>query len=394
MKNKKSKLKREPLQKAQFILYLFKRLFFHVSGDYLTETWSWKWNLRVMCVLSLLTFIGVCHTFSLFENRHNMSEFILSACLIMVAILGLQRMFQFITSHTGFLGISERILEFTEKWEQIPEGYTVLNWYFRLLRQFTVGFSIMIAISVTLLAIVPIIVYFVFGKMVLTWQCYIPLIDYNSHPGFEIHVFFHGLCNYCGGTGLTAVVIFELLIFLQVCIEIDVLRARLKLLTDDIQNQTPEPNQENITKNLKHIFESHQMLLEYIDSCEDFLTIQNLADHVIVGIQTCLGVYICLQQFWFVAFVLIVAEFVIIFLINCFGTIIEVKMEKLSYDIYDLPWYLTSVKNQKMFCYFLGNSIKTERLSLAGRVPLSLNTFVGFYKGIYSYLMILRTMKI
>lgn len=112
---------------------------------------------------------------------------------------------------------------------------------------------------------------------------------------------------------------------------------------------------------------------------------QNLSDHAVIGVQTCLGLFICMQQFWLVGYILMAAEIVILFMMNLLGTIIEVKL--------DVPWYLISLRNQKMYCYFLGNTQKTDRLSVGGRVPLCLDTFVRFYKGIYSYLMVLREMN-
>lgn len=393
MTEKKSvKKSLEPLVILNFNLYLFKKVVYHILGDYLNRSWTWKWNYKLYNVLCVVILSGLCYIFSGFENRHDLAEFIFSACLIMIDILGLQRLIKWISDQNEILCISEHMLEFTKKWEQMPEGFAVLVWYHRLLHRFTVVYLSMIAFATTTLATAPILYYLLTGKIVLAFQCYIPHIDYQSHPGFEIHVIFHGWCSFYGGYGLTAVTLFVLFTIIQNCIEIDVLRARLKSLTNIIRKT--ESNEEEITSQLKDIFESHQLLLEYVDSCEDLLSMQNLSDHAVIGILTCLGLFICMQQFWLVGYILMVGAIVILFMMNLLGTIIEVKLEKLSADVYEVPWYLMSLSNKKMFCYFLGNTQKTDRLSLGGRIPLCLDTFVRFYKGIYSYLMVLREMNI
>lgn len=216
-------------------------------------------------------------------------------------------------------------------------------------------------------------------------------IDYKSHPGFEIHVAFHAWCCFCIMTGIGATTIFVLLMLVQNCIEVDVVRARLVILTALIHNSAPD-NKE-VTALLRDIFDEHQVLNEFLDYCEDILSVQNLSDHAMVGIQACLGLFICLQEVWLSGYFLITIGFVVIFSLDMLGTIIEVKLERLSIDVYDVPWYLMSVKNQKMYRYFLENAQKTQRLTLGGTLPLSLNTFVRFYKGIYSYLMVLREVQ-
>lgn len=108
----------------------------------------------------------------------------------------------------------------------------------------------------------------------------------------------------------------------------------MKGLTTNIKET--EPNEEGrISDELKGIFESHQSLLEYLDSCEDLLSLQNLSDHVVCGIQTCLGLFICLQQFWLPGYALLSCELLYLLVMNSVGTIIEVKLEKLSADVYD-----------------------------------------------------------
>lgn len=376
----------EPLKTLKFFVDLISMCLKPVMGNYFNQNWTWKWNLSVIQIVVCCAVTAICYSWTGYVNHHDLTEFVFSACLIMIDFLGAQRIIKFVSEHSENQKMIKHILEYVKQWERVEEAFPVLLWYFKLLRRIILSISVMLAVLGFLLSTAPIINFLIFDQMVLAIQCFIPNIDYTTHPGFEIHIVFHAWCTFCTIFALNATTTIVLLLLVQSCIEIDVLRARLNILTGLIYRT----NEDEVTEFLKNIFQEHQQVNEFIEACENFLSMQNLSDHFVFGVQTCISLFICLRQFWLIGYILMIAGLVIIFSLDLLGTIIEVKLEKLTFDVYDVPWYLMSLKNQKMFLYFLSNSQNTERFTLGGQIPLCLSTFVQLYKGIYTYLMVLR----
>lgn len=384
--------KLETLRTLETLIYLTKICAKPISGDYFNPNWTWKWNFHIFQVIGCCFSTAICYCWTGYENRHELTEFVFSACLIMVDILAMQRVIKFVTDQPKIYEKIEYLLVYTKRWEKVEEAIPVLLWYFRLSRRVILGISVIFVILGTLIISFPILYFLIFDEMVLTIQCFIPYINYTKHPGFEIHLVFHTWCSFCAVVGINATLMIVLLMLVQNCIEIDVLKARLKVLTEIIHNIVTK--EEDVSYFLKDIFEEHQALNGFLDACEDLFSIQYLSDHFVFGSQTCLALFICLRQFWLPGYLLMIVGFMIILTLHLLGTIIEVKLEKLAFDVYDVPWYMMSVKNQKMYSYFLGNTQNTARFTVGGRVSLSLDTFVRFYKKIYSYLMVLRGLQV
>lgn len=314
IESKISKKPLEPQRTLRLSLYIIKQCSLPLLGDYFNPKWIWKWNWRLYHMLVCILSTAICYAFSGWKSRHNLSEFVFFACLIMADVMFLQRNISWVNSQPKMSDIRKRLLEFTNRREQVPEAYTVLLSYYRFLHRIVISFTVMIAgIGITL-ALSPIVYYLITGEMLLVIQCFIPYVDYKAHPGFEIHVVIHGWCSIFAVAGITATALFVLLMLAQICVGIDVLRVRLQNLTCTIRDE--ESDEREIIELMKEIFEEHQGLVEYIDSCEAILSFQNLSDHCVVGVQACLGLFICLQQFWLPGYALIVLGFLVTFSID------------------------------------------------------------------------------
>ncbi|XP_063708980.1 odorant receptor 67d-like [Culicoides brevitarsis] len=287
--------------------------------------------------------------------------------------------------------IIKHLMEFVKKWNEFPETKEVLKWYYKILHRLIFGLLGFTASCIIILILAPLFCFVLTGQRRMFVQCFIPGLDYNASPGFEIHIIYLGWCGFCIISGIGSLTAFDVLILVQNCIEVDVLRARLLMLKALVRmgNQ----HNKNLEKSFKEIFVQHQEMNKCMENCEKFLSMQHTTDHFIIGVQACLSLFICMREFWPAGIILFFSGLIVIFLSNLLGSLIDAKLESLANDIYDVPWYLMTVKNRKMYCYFLGNAQKTNRFTLAGYLPLSLNTFARFYKGSYSYLMVLRKIE-
>ncbi|XP_063707898.1 odorant receptor 67d-like, partial [Culicoides brevitarsis] len=242
---------------------------------------------------------------------------------------------------------------------------------------------------------ITMLIFIISGHLQIVYPLYLPYFDHTTHPGFEIHVIVHAIPIVLFLDILTPLVGTVLIIIVMNCARIDILCERLKILSAMLEDEKNDPknNKSEITELLKEIFDDHNGLLTYTDNCEELFSFQHLTDHFSGAAQVCLALYGIIMYSWYLGVALIVMMTFMLFTINVLGTIIEVKFDKLLDEIWNVPWYLLDIKNRKSYHFFLSHSQKTDRLSVGGRVPLSLNTFVQLYKRIYSYLMVLLEMQ-
>ncbi|XP_063696937.1 putative odorant receptor 83c [Culicoides brevitarsis] len=388
----KPKNGREPLLTFHFIMKCFHIFATPLVGNFFVS--NWKWNLQTFHTCFLLLWTSILYSLNAYEFRHNTDEMFLSLIFELFNIMSIQRFYKFIQQRHLIMLCNEDIRVFTEKWEKRTEGYRILVWYYNLIKTLIIGGMAIFFTTAVIVVLMPIIIYIVTGRLQLVYQMYVPHLDYTTHPGFEIHIFLHSIPIFLFVDALTPLVGFVLITIIMICTRIDILCGRIRTLNSMIEEYNdPDENSKEITKLLKEIFEDHDHLLTYTDNCEELFSIQHLSDHFIVAAQICLSLYSIIKYSWYLGFAVIVVTTFMLFTINVLGTIIEIKFEKLLDDIWNIPWYLLDMKNKRSYSYFLGNSQKTDRLSVGGRVSLSLNTFVQLYKRIYSYLMILLEME-
>ncbi|XP_063697985.1 odorant receptor 67d-like [Culicoides brevitarsis] len=302
-----------------------------------------------------------------------------------------------VVNHDIGLEVLGQVFDFTRKWEHDAVAFPILCWYFRLLRTLMICSLAAISCFGTLWICTPVIFYAFTGKMIVAAELYLPLVDYRKHPGFEMHLVFHAFCIFFSIIGIASVTFQILTLFVSLCSQIDILSERVTALAEYIRNNHEKwkdnKSDEILVKTLRDIYEDHQSTIEFLDNLEDLLSYQQMTDHMFFGFQICLALFIVMQEVWIPGYYIVISGTFIVFTIDALGTIIDVKLEKFSAKTYDVPWYLMTVKDQKNFCFFLAHTQSCDRLTLYGRLPLNLDTFVRFYKGIYSYLMILREVE-
>lgn len=377
--------KRKPSEIFLFIIECIRVCGIPIVGDYFDEKWHWNW--KVNHLLGLISFTGICYIFNGYENRNDLRDVCFSICLGLYDIMSLQRILNFVGDQGKIVVIVKEIEDFLKTWEKSAKAYQTLMWYFQLIEKCILTGSICIILAGFTIGFGPILIYFIFGRLQLVYVCFIPYVDYTQHPGFEIHVLLHGWISsfFCLGLALSAGFLFILLA--MVGIQIDILNIRLSTLSEEmLDNKTPTVKHE---QELKSIYHDHQNLLRFMVTVEEMIAIQELFDHVILGAQMCLSLFVCFQEFWFPCCFVMLIDTIILLVLDLLGTIIDMKFEKLSMAVWSLPWYLMKLENQKDYLYFLANTQKTCWLTVGGFVPLSLNTFVRLYKGIYSYCMVL-----
>lgn len=376
-------------------IYFFIKKFFIICtqptfGAYFNENWTWNW--KVNHLLALIFTTGVFYATNAYENRGDSTEVWFSICLGMFVFSSLQRLHNFVGGHDKILETIKSIEDYIEIWEKFPESRQILLWYLRLLEKFILCGIVSIFLFGVLIALGPIIIYLVLGEMHLIYVCYIPYVDYTTHPGFEVHVMMHTWMAWCF---CLSVVFFAgvVLIFLGMAAsQIDILKMSLSVLSKQILDS--KVLTEEGERDLHNIYQEHQKLIEFMDTLEELLAVQQLTDHFILGSQMCLSLFICYQGFWLPGYAILVVGTTILLTLDLFGTIIDMKFERLSLEVCNVPWYLMSLKNQKDYLFFLSNTQKTDRLTVGRMVPLCLNTFVRLYKGIYSYFMVLRETQV
>lgn len=377
---------RKPFEIYCLIKKSFNKCFEPVVGELFTE--NWKWSGRCYHALFLIISSGIMYSSNAYENRHNRTEMLFSVCMGLFDILGLQMMYIFCVGHDEIFSIMLKIEDYIKTCEQSPEAQPILLSYLKMLEKVVLIGLVFMLLGGVAMALAPILIYLIFGRMQFLFYCFIPFVDYTSHPGFEIHVVMHGWMVLFFIFAVGPMVGIVVLFLAMAGIEVDILRMRLSGLSETIvKNNDSHAEHE---RELKRIYYDHQDLVEFMGDLEEMLSMMELMDHFILGSQICMSLFICIQEFWLPGYIIVLFGTGFFFMSNLLGTIIEWKFEKLMMDVWDVPWYLMNLKNQKDYLYFLANTQKTDWLTVGGQAPLCLDTFVRLYKGIYSDLMILR----
>lgn len=357
-----------------------------VTGELFRADWKWNWRCHHSLFLCIL--VGVLYFNMAYENRHNLSDMLFSVCLGLTAVLGLQFFQMFVMKHDEVLGIMMKIENYIKYWETSSEVHPIMLGYLKMLEKVVLIGIFLILLSGVLMAIAPILIFFIFGKMQFIFYCFIPFVDHMKHPGFDIHVIMHAWMVLFFIFSVVPMIGIVVLSLAMAGIEVDILRKRLSTLAANLLKKglTKEAQE----RELKGIYQDHQQIVAYMDDVEGMLSSILLFDHFILGSQICMSLFICIQEFWLPGYIIIIFGTGFFFMSSLLGTIIEWKFERLWMDVWDVPWYLMDLKSQKDYLYFLGNTQKTDWLTVGGLAPLCLDTFVRLYKGIYSYLMILK----
>lgn len=77
----------EPLITFEFLISFATMCARAIMGDYLNENWTWKWNPALFQSIGCCVVTGLCYFWTGYENRHELTQFVFSACLIMIDIL-------------------------------------------------------------------------------------------------------------------------------------------------------------------------------------------------------------------------------------------------------------------------------------------------------------------
>ncbi|XP_063706341.1 odorant receptor 67d-like [Culicoides brevitarsis] len=380
---------RTPFEIFCFIKEIFNKCIEPVVGRFLED--NWRWNFRCYHALFLLVISGVMYSSNAYENRSNRTKMLFSVCMGLFDILGFQMVYIFIIRRDQVFRILKKIEDYIKCCEKKP-GLPILLENLKLMEKVVILASVCILSSGVLMALAPILFYVIFGRMQFIFYCFIPYVDYYGHPGFEIHVAMHAWMVLFFIFAVVPMIGIVLLYLAMSGIEVDVLRNQLSTLKNNLLAEKSSHHQ--LKALLKQIYKDHLVIVLYIGDVEGMLSYMFLLDQFILGSQIVMSLFICTEEFWLPGYIIVVLGTGFFFMSNLLGTVIEWKFEKLWMDVWDVPWYLMHRKNQEDYIYFLANTQKTDYLTVGRLAPLCLDTFVRLYKGIYSYLMILRETKV
>lgn len=381
-----NKSHQDPFKIMVFLIRQLRRAIFILFGDYLSP--NWKFNIVVLHLSFMLALTVFCYIGQAYKARDNLKDFLFVVCLATFDGLAIERLIEFYLKHDLFCSIIEKMKVFVEKWEQREEGHDILLWYFNLLKRVNIIVTNGMLTSGSIIMFTPIVVYLIFGRKVLLVQCFIPLVDHTTHPGFELHIWMHGTCVVLCLSAASIVIFNVTLILGIVCAAVDILKVRLSQLINILEMENHKET--NVIKVLNEIIQEHKKILEIVDQFEMFVSSQQFTDHLLLGVQICLSLYICSTQFFLLGYLMIIVCIIMVLTANLLGSIVDMKLESLCNGVYDVAWYLMKPKTRKQFLFFLINTQKTQRITIGGHVLLSLESFYIYIKAIYSYLMFLK----
>lgn len=244
----------------------------------------------------------------------------------------------------------------------------------------TIGFSG----ATVLLFLYPAIFYIAKGEKALPYGFIIPGISYTENPGYAINVMFQSTQTIFVLAGFMLILHVFFLFVMNASFQVDMIIIKIQKLDHQI---TAEGSCE---EELEKIVKLYQNFITFMGRIETMFRIEILIDFMCFIVQNVITLYVLIGHVWTCGYIFIVMIFVLLLIPSIFGTMIEVKNDKLINAIYDIAWHEMQVKERKTVRFFLEMAQNSSMLSCGGFIPLNMILFQKTYNKIYTYLMFLR----
>lgn len=223
----------------------------------------------------------------------------------------------------------------------------------------------------------PVISLCFFNERYLMLPFYSPLIDRHSDIGFVVNSILHGvLLVYTLLLHNSFDSIFAIFV-LQVTAKVELLKIDLEefkaylLIADTDKLEV----QKQIGKKYRSIIVLQENLDAYINYLSDFYSIPCFITVSTSVFSICIALILMLIVNWVLAYGLTWALSGQLFAYFVFGTVVQNQIQALNAEIWNFPWYLLKVQEQKTLCLMILQTQRPLKLEMIFIGPLNMETF-------------------
>ncbi|XP_062538466.1 putative odorant receptor 83c [Armigeres subalbatus] len=353
---------------------------------------NFKISATTVCIFFLASLFMTISLIDLYLFRDNIFEFIFVLVTFFYGVIGCGRL-GFLLTHSSIA--SKLLIEAKLTYEQTSHEdceQKVLIRYTNILKHCAMLFKTVFLGASALTMLLPLIIFFINGSRILPFGVVLPFTDPESVEGYRINYIYQVSCALWTPPGLTASQNMYFALVFNVCIQYDLLILKLRDLDDLINHNDDGMPDADIHQKIIDIIQRQQQLINFVTNIEKLYAKPTLIEVVSNGLQIVMTLFVLHVDFWMPGyFIMIIATFQL--LLSCFlGTLIDMKSELFTKEIYNLSWNLMKTSDQKTLKFMLAKSQRSLMLSCGGMMTLNMNLFLNVYKKIYSIFMMLQNM--
>ncbi|XP_065088818.1 putative odorant receptor 83c [Ochlerotatus camptorhynchus] len=262
--------------------------------------------------------------------------------------------------------------------------------YTRQLKRSVLFYSVMFMGGVALTGILPLVVYLWNGDKILPFGIVIPFINPETTDGYELNYLYQVSYMFWAPPGLTASQNFYFALAFNICIQYDVLVLKVRNLDEMIAKNGDGELNGKIREGLTNIIQYQQRLVNFISDLEQLYAFQTLVEVACNAIQIIITLFVLHIDMWFPGYLVIIVSTFQLLLWCMLGTLIDVKSDVFTDQIYNISWHNMAKEDKKIFKFMLEMSQQSQKLSCGRIMTVNMNMFVAIYKKIYTIFMMLQ----
>uniref|UniRef100_A0A182MRZ3 Odorant receptor n=1 Tax=Anopheles culicifacies TaxID=139723 RepID=A0A182MRZ3_9DIPT len=347
---------------------------------------------RIAVICFIATSFIVLSVYSAALSWGDMGLVVLNIVAVFYAIVGVARLSVAISDPAGCY----RSIRLAEEMYQHADGShpaecSVLARYTDLFGRSVQLYTFCFMASVVLVSLMPFGFYLFRGERFLPIAIVFPFTDGENAIGFWCTLAVQLFYIYCGPLALVPSQNIYFAFIFNICLQYELLIERLKQLDETIR-KTGGSQSSTVRDQLVKIIQFQQRSTEYITHIEHFYQMQSFVEFLCNSLQVALTLNELHRSFWLPGFFVLLMAVVQMLVLCCLGTLIELKSDQFTNQLYDIAWAEMELPQQAMFKYVLKSAQQPTRLTCGRFAVINMNLFLTIHKKIYSFFMMLQNM--
>ncbi|XP_055382465.1 odorant receptor 43a-like [Condylostylus longicornis] len=345
---------------------------------------NWK-RYAIIIPVCLLNFL---QSFFIYENRYNLTIFILHSFFFVAIFNAILRCFLLIVNRKKFEDfliklefLHDNIMENGSKWVKI-ELYRITK-NARSISIFNLSASFLDLIGAVLFPLIC-------NDRIHPIGVGLPKVNIIEFPYYEIIYLLELTAPFL----LTIMYMPFVNLFASVTMFGVIMLKDLQYQLRNLCNDKSLTNENNIKKKLINCIKYHNKIIRFVKEFNSMVTNIIFVEFLLYSVILC-ALLLCINFVESItqkisAFMYIFTMLYVLFTYYWQANELLDESVKVSFAIYDADWFNCSIKLKKMFSFIMMRSQRELKLMIGNTYPMSLETFQSLLNASYSYFTILR----
>ncbi|XP_060651419.1 putative odorant receptor 83c [Drosophila nasuta] len=267
------------------------------------------------------------------------------------------------------------VVEIYVRFEKHPDPRYANNLHqnCRRLRTALIVASVMYAVGIVGMILLPIFVSLFTDKFILILHFHIPGIDVTTEMGAWITQAVHAVSMAIGGLGLLVGDSTMIVFLMQPFIFVDILRLKIEVFNQFVDIPSTQSESE-IQRMLVDIMQFHQEYLRFILRIYDLMSSIVSTQVSSAGVCIIMTIFVLMTSDWLGGYCFAIVLIPNLYIYCILGTFVENCNTAIMYEVYNISFYNLKARQQRQVLFMLSKTQRTEMMQVLGVMPLDVST--------------------